>query len=211
MRILFQGDSITDAGRSRETDSNPGLGYPNLIKSQLMYECPGEYEFFNRGISGNRVLDLLARHKVDMINLQPDVMSILIGVNDVWHEVAREPARKNGVRADFYETIYNLLIGELKAALPNLRIMIMEPFVLKASATEEHWEDFEREVALRAEAAKRVAEKNGLEFIALQEKFDEACKKQPADYWLVDGVHPTAAGHELIAREWVKAFLQGKH
>lgn len=210
MRILFQGDSITDASRSRETDANPGLGYPNLIKSQFMYEYPGEYEFFNRGISGNRVLDLLARMKVDMINLKPDVMSILIGVNDVWHEVCREPERKNGVRADLYETIYNLLITELKGALPSLRIMIMEPFVLEASATTDHWEEFKQEVTLRAEAAKRVAEKNGLEFIALQDKLDEACKKQPAEYWLVDGVHPTAAGHELIAREWVKVFLQQK-
>ena len=211
MRVLFQGDSITDASRSRETDNNPGLGYPNLIKSQLMFEYPGEYEFFNRGISGNRVTDLLARMKVDMINLKPDVMSILIGVNDVWHEVDREPARKNGVRADFYETIYNLLISELKSALPTLRIMIMEPFVLEASATQAHWEEFKREVTLRAEAAKRVAQKNGLEYIPLQEKFDEACQKQPADYWLIDGVHPTAAGHELIAREWIKVFQQGNH
>ena len=208
MRVLFQGDSITDASRSRETDNNPGLGYPNLIKSQLMFEYPGEYEFFNRGISGNRITDLLARIKVDMINLKPDAMSILIGVNDVWHEIGREPGKENGVRADFFETIYNILIAELKAALPELRIIIMEPFVLEGTGTTEHFEEFKKEVTLRAEAAKRVAEKNGLEFIPLQDKLDEACKKQPAAYWLRDGVHPTAAGHELIAREWLKTFFQ---
>lgn len=203
MRVLFQGDSITDASRSRETDNNPGLGYPNLIKSQLMFEYPGEYEFFNRGISGNRITDLIARMKIDMINLKPDVMSILIGVNDVWHEISEA----NGVRADLYEDMYNLLIAELKSALPDLRIMIMEPFVLEGPATTENWDVFNTEVKLRAEAARRVAEKNGLEFIPLQDKLDEACKMMPVEYWLRDGVHPTSAGHELIAREWLKTFL----
>ncbi|MBQ9920892.1 MAG: lysophospholipase, partial [Clostridia bacterium] len=86
MRILFQGDSITDAGRARDNDINLGTGYPMLVKATLGFEEPGKYEFFNRGISGNRVVDLYARIKNDIINLKPDVMSILIGVNDVWHE-----------------------------------------------------------------------------------------------------------------------------
>lgn len=203
-RILFQGDSITDAGRSRESDTARGLGYPTLLAAQLGYDYPGEYEFINRGISGNRVCDLLARVKIDMINLKPDVMSILIGVNDVWHEVSRQ----NGVRADLYEDLYNLLIAEVKAALPHIRIMIMEPFVLKGTATQEQWEDFSPEVYLRAAAAKRVAEKNGLEFIPLQARFDAALEKAPADYWLADGVHPTSAGHELIARAWLEKFME---
>jgi len=203
MRVLFQGDSITDASRNRENDNNQGRGYPTLIQSKLMFEYPGEYEFFNRGIGGNRITDLIARMKIDMINLKPDVMSILIGVNGVWHEVSRA----NGVRAELYEKMYNLLIAELKAALPELRIMIMEPYVMEGTATTEHWDYFRTEVKLRAEAAKRVAEKNGLEFIPLQDKFEEACRKMPVEYWLRDGVHPTAAGHELIAREWLKTFF----
>ena len=202
MRILFQGDSITDALRSREDDIYSGNGYPTLVAAELGFACPQEYEFFNRGISGDRITDLIARMKIDMINIKPDVMSILVGVNDVWHEVSRE----NGVRTDLYESMYHLLIAELKTALPNLRIMIMEPFVLKGPATEDAWDVFRAEVTAHAAAAKRVAEKNGLEFIPLQEKFNEACKMAPVTYWLYDGVHPTSAGHELIAREWIKAF-----
>ena len=129
-------------------------------------------------------------------------MSILIGVNDVWHEINYQ----NGVNTELFEQVYNLLIAELKAALPNLRIIILEPFVLKGSATEENWEAFRTGVADKAAAVKRVAGKNGLEFIPLQDKFNEATTKAPASYWLGDGVHPTAAGHELITREWIKTF-----
>ena len=206
MRILFQGDSITDAGRNRENDALDGRGYTNLVSAKLGFENPGAYEFLNRGISGNRVSDLVARMKKDIINLKPDVMSILIGVNDVWHEVESQ----NGVSADLYERLYHLLIGEIKAELPDIRILIMEPFVVKGTATEMHWQIFHDEVHLRAAAARRVAEKNGLEFIALQEKFDEVLALAPEAYWLRDGVHPTAAGHELIAREWIGAFLAEK-
>ncbi len=200
--ILFQGDSITDAGRSREDDSNLGLGYPTLVKGVLGFEQPGEHQFLNRGISGNRVVDVYARIKLDIINLKPDVMSILIGVNDVWHEVSRE----NGVDAEKYFKIYSMLIEEIKEALPDIKIMILEPFVLKASATEEAWDVFHAEVLKRAEKAKAVAEKYHLTFIPLQDKFDEALKSSPADYWLRDGVHPTTMGHELIKREWIKAY-----
>lgn len=201
-RILFQGDSITDAGRNREDDSNKGVGYPTVVAAKLGYEYPGEYEFLNRGISGNRVVDLLARIKVDMINLKPDYMSILIGINDVWHEVACQ----NGISAEKYEELYNILIRDLLEALPDLKIMILEPFVLDAAATGEHWEYFHTETIKRAEAAKRIAEKYNLPFIPLQNRFDEACKLAPASYWLRDGVHPTSAGHELIARAWIETF-----
>ncbi len=200
--ILFQGDSITDAGRSREDNTNLGLGYPTLVKGELMFEYPGEYTLLNRGISGNRVVDLYARIKADIINLKPDVMSILIGVNDVWHEFGSG----NGVSADKYFKVYSMLIEEILEALPETKIMILEPFVLKACATEGNWEEFQGEVLKRAEKARAIAEKYGLLFIPLQDKFDEAAKLAPNDYWLRDGVHPTTAGHELIKREWIKAF-----
>lgn len=201
-RILFQGDSITDAGRSRDDDNFRGNGYPTLVSGALGADRPGAFEFINRGISGNRVVDLLARVKADIINLEPDYMSILIGINDVWHEVSY----KNGVSAERYEVLYNMLIEEIKEALPDIKIMILEPFVLKASATEEHWDYFRIETEKRADAAKRVAEKNNLVFVPLMEKFDEAAKSASPDYWLLDGVHPSAMGHELIKREWLKAF-----
>lgn len=201
-KILFQGDSITDAGRSREDNNNRGIGYPTLVSAEMGFDNPGKYEFINRGISGNRVIDLIARVKADIINLEPDYMSILIGINDVWHEVSYT----NGVDAERYEKYYNMLIEEVKEALPNIKIMILEPFVLKAAATEEHWDYFRSETEKRAAAAKRVAEKNNLVFVPLMQKFDDAAKLAEASYWLRDGVHPSAMGHELIKREWIKAF-----
>lgn len=207
--ILFQGDSITDCGRSRENDIATGTGYPTMVKGELGFECPAQYTFINRGISGNRIVDVYARIKADIINLQPDYMSLLIGVNDVWHELG---GRHNGVDAEKFEKIYCMLIEEIKEALPNLKIMILEPFVLEASATAatedepNRWDYFRTEVPKRAAAARRVAEKYNLTFIPLQEKLDAACKKAEPSYWLIDGVHPTSMGHCLIKDEWLKAF-----
>lgn len=207
--ILFQGDSITDTGRSREHERNKGFGYANMVTGELGANEPYKYVFYNRGISGNRVVDLFARMKVDMINLKPDIMSILIGVNDVWHEYTRQ----NGVSAEKFELVYGLMIEELLRELPGLKLMLLEPFVLPGSATEsteEHpdrWEFFSREVPLRAAAAKRLAEKYGLPFIPLQEMFTKVnADAQLPGYWLRDGVHPTPAGHTLIKRAWLEAF-----
>lgn len=200
--ILFQGDSITDAGRSRENDINMGLGYPTLIKGELGYDNPGRYTFYNRGISGNRIIDLYARIKIDFINLKPDYLSILIGVNDVWHEFSM----KNGVSAEKYFKIYSMLIEEIKEVLPDTKIMILEPFVLKCSGTEEHFDEFRAEVQKRAAKAKEIAGTYNLSFIALQDKFDEAAKTAPVEFWLSDGIHPTTIGHELIKRSWIEEF-----
>lgn len=204
--ILFQGDSITDAGRSRENEDLMGEGYPNRVKETIRFEYPNEYVMYNRGISGNRVVDLYARIKADIINLKPDYMSILIGVNDVWHEFEQQ----NGVDAEKYFQIYSMLIEEIKAALPDVKIMILEPFTLKGIGNESYWEGFQKEVFKRAEKAKAIAEKYNLTFVPLQEKFDDALELAGNDYWLMDGVHPTTAGHELIKREWMKAFEEMK-
>lgn len=205
--ILFQGDSITDVGRSRENDDCLGEGYPNFVKGKLGYGYPEQYQFINRGNSGNRVVDLYARIKCDIINLKPDYMSILIGINDVWHELDW----KNGVDAPKYEKIYAMLIEEIKEALPDIKIVILEPFILKGPATvkeenNEYWSTFKSETEKRAAAAKRITERFNLPFIALQDKFDTAIKRADSTYWLSDGVHPTAIGHELIAREWIQKF-----
>lgn len=205
MKILFQGDSITDAGRARDNDDNVGIGYPLLVKASLGFEEPGKYTFVNRGISGNRIVDVYARIKADIINLKPDVMSMLIGVNDVWHEFTANP---NGVDADKFFKIYDMLIEEIKAALPDIKIMIMEPFVLRGPATEDKIDGFGCEVVKRAEMAKKIADKYGLVYIPLQEGFDELSKKEATTYWLRDGVHPTAMGHEYIKNQWLKAFKE---
>lgn len=208
--ILFQGDSITDCGRDRNSGAtNIGNGYPNLVQAVISADHPYEYKFYNRGISGNRVVDVYARIKADIINLKPDYMSILIGINDCWHEYTSQ----NGVNAEKFEMVYGLLIEEIQKALPNLKIIILEPFVLPGSATitdEDNpgrWEHFKNECTKRRWAAKRIAEKYSLTFVPLQDIFTKANADAPEmGYWLRDGVHPTAAGHQLITREWLKAF-----
>ncbi len=206
--ILFQGDSITDAGRSRDSDFFPGHGYPTMLTGELGYLQPGKYRFLNRAISGNRVVDLYARIKADFINLNPDIVSILIGINDVWHEMGN----RNGVDAEKFERVYGWLLTEIRAALPECRFMILEPFVIPGSATvdapeaPDRWKTFRTEVDLRAAAAKRVAEKHSAVFVPLQERFNEVCRTSDPALWAIDGVHPTAMGHELIARALTAAF-----
>ncbi|MEE1198725.1 MAG: SGNH/GDSL hydrolase family protein [Acutalibacteraceae bacterium] len=207
--ILFQGDSITDCSRVREGGTDLGGGYARLVASNLGFDNVNEYEFINRGVSGNRIVDLYARIKCDIINLKPDYMSILIGVNDTWHEINHQ----NGVSAEKYEKIFDMLLTEVKEALPNIKIMVLEPFVLEGdanTATEEipnRWQLFKGDVLLHAAAAERIAEKHGCKYIKLQKLFDDAAKKSGnTAYWLRDGVHPSNFGHELIKREWLKAF-----
>ena len=205
-RILFQGDSVTDVSRSRDNDAYPGHGYPTFIKGRLGVDRPGEFECLNRGISGNRVVDLYARIRKDFIMLKPDVISILIGINDVWHELGD----RNGVEAGKFERVYDWLCTELEEALPGVKLVILEPFVLPGGATNPTDENpgrleyFTTETALRAQAARRVAQKHGAVFVELQRSFDEACKKAPPSWWLIDGVHPSSCGHELIARRWIE-------
>lgn len=200
--FLFQGDSITDVGRDRNNDANLGLGYPLLFAAEYGKKYPEQYNFINRGISGNRIVDIYARIKSDIINLAPDYMSILIGINDVWHEIGNH----NGVDAAKFEKIYSMLIEEVKEALPNIKIFLLEPFVLRAAATDENWDYFHRETLLRAAAVKRLAEKYDLVFIPLQAEFDKVSENTENSFWLADGVHPTPAGHKLIEEKLSLAF-----
>ena len=139
-------------------------------------------------------------------------MSILIGVNDVWHELGSQ----NGVDAEKFEIIYSMLIEEVKAALPDIKIMLLEPFVLKGPSTTSNanhadsYPIFREEVGKRAQATKRIAERYNLKFIPLQKKFDTVYNPENPTYWLWDGVHPTPAGHALIKEEWLKAFEEIK-
>ena len=205
-RILFQGDSITDCGRSRENDAQKGGGYANFVSAVLNVEHPGEYEVINRAISGNRIVDLYARIKADFINVKPDVLSIHIGINDVWHDVEFN----NGVGAEKFEKIYDMLLSEVKEELPDVKIILLGAFVTKNRATEEYWNVFEPEVNKRIEITKRLAEKYGCVFVDIQSEFDKAIERHPEPYWTAEGVHPTEAGHEIIKRAWLKAFEQVK-
>ena len=196
-RILFQGDSITDACRDRENLDNLGIGYPTLVKAELGFENPEKFDFQNRGISGNRIVDVYSRIKLDIINLKPDYLSILIGVNDVWHELDYQ----DGVSAEKYEMILDTMIHEIKTALPDIQIVIMEPFVLQGSGTAKYFDEFSVEVKKRADSAKKIAEKFHLPFVPLQSVMENFASKTSSEYILIDGVHPTYVGHELIARE----------
>lgn len=207
-KILFQGDSITDCRRNREDFYGMGNGYANLVKTSVGVDCPNEYEFINRGVSGDRIVDVYARIKCDFINLEPDYASVYIGVNDTWHEIGE----RNGVNTEKFEKIYTMLIDEVKAACPNTKIIIIAPFVLEGVDTcdtdeiPDRLERFQKDVAEKAVVAKKIAEKYNLPLIELQPAFDEACKKAPPEYWTADGVHPTACGHEIIKRLWIEAF-----
>lgn len=206
--ILFQGDSITDCGRARDNNASVGTGYPLLVKATLGAENPKEYEFINRGISGNRIVDLYARIKKDFINLKPDYASIYIGVNDAWHEIND----KNGVDTEKFEKIYTMLLDEIYAVLPDIKIIIIAPYVLHGPATADseaipnRWELFQKDVAEKVEVCRKIADKYNLPLIELQPAFDKACEKAEPSYWTGDGVHPTAFGHELIKNLWLETF-----
>ena len=208
MKIVFYGDSITDAKRNRDfLDPNTGLGngYVFCASASLLNKDIEGYEIYNRGISGNRVVDLYARIKSDLWNLEPDLISILIGVNDVWHEIERQ----NGVEIDRFENIYRILLKETLERLPGVKIMICEPFVLPGSATEEHSDEFNA-VKKYASVAKRLAEEFGLYFVPLQEMYDSMAEKYGNEKLLKDGVHPTTEGAVLLANEWLKVFEEIK-
>jgi len=204
MRILFFGDSITDAGRVREMtepDTKLGSGYVAYAASKLYERNPVKYEVYNRGIGGNRIVDLYARIKNDCWNLEPDVLSILVGINDIWHELKR----RDGVEIERFAKMYRMLLEDTKKALPNTKIIICEPFVLKGTATEEKFDKF-LEIKEYAKVIKAFAEEFGASYVPLQARFDEMGAKYSNDVFLADGVHPTMRGAVVLANEWLKVF-----
>lgn len=202
MRVLFQGDSITDCGRHREAvDPNVGLGagYAMLSAGSLLADhAEKNIQVFNRGISGNRVVDLYARWKIDALNLKPDVLSILIGVNDTWHAFGSN----NGVGVERYGRIYHEILTWTKQALPNIKVVLLEPFVLEFGAVAEEWLE---EIDDRRRIVTDLAKEFDTAFVPTQSILNDALKKAEPGYWLTDGVHPTLAGHQLICNEWLKA------
>ena len=205
MKITFLGDSITDAGRNAERGSMLSIGqsYAMLVAAKLGVEIPGKFNFKNAAIGGSRIVDLYARLKTDAWNARPDIISILIGVNDVWHEFMEH---HGGVDAKRFEAVYRMLLTDTLERFPNVKFLLLEPFILYAAATQEKWDEFYYEVRLRADAVQRIALEFHQTFVPLQDAFDRASTIQPAEYWLADGVHPTPAGHQLIADAWLSAF-----
>ena len=205
MKILFFGDSITDACRARESTYVPalnlGCGFVQHVAGRLCEKSPTDYEIVNTGIAGNRVVDLYARVKQDCWDHAPDLISILIGVNDVWHDAMHG----DGEGLDRFARVYRMMLEDTIAKLPDARILLCEPFVLKTGATEDAWDGFATCTAY-AEVVGNLAKEYGLYFLPLQQKINEAAAKHGAESILFDGVHPSLAGAVLIANEWLKKF-----
>ena len=208
--ILFQGDSITDAQRIKEDPDHMGSGYALMVAGQLGCEEVGKYRFINRGISGNRTIDVCNRIQNDIIDLSPDYMSLLIGINDLWHGIDYT----FGLPLEDFEPNVDKIINETLAAHPKCKIMLIEPFVLKEYETiprdsdPERWNKFNDGARARADLTKKIAEKHNIKFIPFQDKIEEASKETGVAYWSSDGVHLTPMGHRLLAEAWLEAFRE---
>ena len=202
--ILFQGDSITDAGRDRGRDVHNdagamGRGYAYLAMCRLLADGAGlNLSVLNRGISGNRVPDLRQRWSSDCLSLEPHVLSILIGINDLWHKME---GRYAGSVLD-YETGYRELLESTRLALPKTQLVLCEPFVLRCGAVTERWFP---ELDERRSVAAALAKDFGAAFVPFQTIFNRAVETGPSpEYWAADGVHPTPQGHQLMADAWLE-------
>jgi lysophospholipase L1-like esterase len=154
-------------------------------------------KFYNRGVSGNKVPDLAQRWAADTLALKPDVLSVLIGVNDFWH-------KRNGYTGTVadYEAGFAALLQATRRALPLVRLVVIEPFVLRCGVVDATWfPEFDE----RHAAAARVARRAKATFVAMQDKLTELASRTSPEYWAADGVHPTPAGHGLIAERWRRA------
>ncbi len=211
LTILFQGDSITDAGR-RTPDScgactrGMGPGYPSMVANRLMCDHPEkELNFINRGISGDRVVDLYSRWKIDCLNLKPDIVSIFVGVNDSLHGMLifnSDPLSVNGVEVPRYERIYRELLQWTKDTLPNVKFVLIDPFLGNEIVTVP---EAIADVAERRKVVARLAAEFDAVHIETQALLDEAFKRAPQAYWTHDGVHLLGTGHQLLADAWIKA------
>src|SRR5450432_1693163 len=200
--FLFQGDSITDGNRSRNSDWNHvlGHGYAYLIASRLGYDHPAkQFHFFNRGISGNKVPDLAQRWQVDTLDIKPDLLSILIGINDGSTALGGDTS----FTIQRYEQDYRSLLQKTREQLPGIQFVLCEPFVMPVGKVKDKWEAYRADIAQRQDAVKRLSVEFDAIHIGLQGSFDKALSRAPAEYWIWDGIHPMPAGHELIAREWI--------
>ena len=202
--ILFQGDSITDAGRDKKNQiANQqkalGGGYAWMAASHLLIKNPQlNLTIHNRGISGNKVHQLANRWNQDCLDLKPNILSIMIGVNDIWHGLNGK--YKGTVKT--YEDDFLSLMERTRKALPQTKFVICEPFVLQCGAVNEKWfPEFDRYRA----AARKVADQNNATFVPFQSMFDEAVQYAPPKHWAGDGVHPSSHGASLMAHFWTQS------
>ena len=202
--ILFQGDSITDWGRNK-ADTTPnsfamlGSGYAYLTAADLLMNNPGkDFKIYNKGVSGNKVFQMADRWDTDCLAIKPNVLSIMIGVNDFWHTLT------GGYKGtiETYRDDYKKLLNRTLQALPDVKFIIGEPFAVKGvKSVDDKW--YPRFNEFRA-VSKEIAALYNAPFIPYQSIFDEALKSAPGSYWTNDGVHPSIPGANLMAQAWLK-------
>lgn len=196
--VVFQGDSITDCGRSRENDSDFGRGYAMMAASWLCAKYPElNVNFINRGLSGDRVKDLRARWKRDCIDLKPDLVSIMIGINDTW----RHYQCNDITSVENYRDDYRSLLMQIKESL-NARVVLCEPFMLPV--TEEQLRCWRDDLDPKIRVVRELAREFKTLHVPLDKIFMRAATKRETTFWLSDGVHPTQYGHALIAQAWLR-------
>ncbi|NLJ85303.1 MAG: SGNH/GDSL hydrolase family protein [Firmicutes bacterium] len=198
-RILFQGDSVTDCGRDRNNPRSLGSGYPALIAAELWARYPElQLDILNRGVSGDRVYDLTERWQKDCINLQPDWVSILVGINDTWRRY------DSGVSSPIskFKAAYRQLLHETRLNT-GAGLILCDPFVLPHPADRLAWRE---DLNPRIDVVRELAMEFSAIYIPLDGVFAAASTKAKPEFWAEDGVHPTLAGHGLIARVWLAAM-----
>lgn len=194
--ILFQGDSITDAYRLRtelETNSQRGLGvgYAFMIASELLESQPEKkLSFYNRGQGGNKIFDLERRWESDTLNLKPDILTIIIGINDYFYH------QKEGGTVNDYIDVFRNVIKKTIEVLPDVKLIIGEPFILDLKFVKPDFKDYQM-------AAKKIATEFNATFIPYQEVFNKALEIAPKTYWGRDNIHPNIAGAKLMAEVWL--------
>ncbi|MFP4106612.1 MAG: SGNH/GDSL hydrolase family protein [Phycisphaerae bacterium] len=197
--VLFYGDSITDVGR-RSCGEKLGGGYPRLLASQLAADLPDwELTFTNTGISGNRIYDLEERLEEDLLAHRPTLVSILIGINDTWRRYDRDVVSPIEEFDASYRRILQRIDDELSA-----KIVVLEPFLLPVPEAKKQWRE---DLDPRIQAVREIARDTGATFVPLDGLFAAASCRRRMDFWLPDGVHPSPAGHGLIAGAWADAVL----
>ncbi len=199
--ILFQGDSITDGNRGRSDDPNHimGHGYAFSIASRLGADYPQRnLKFINKGISGNTVTDLMNRWQADVLDLKPNVVSILVGVNDAYFRI-----KDNIITPDEFEKKYRMLLDQTRLQIPEVLFVLGAPFILPVGMVKEKWNAWQSEIEPRQQVVKKLAKEFNAVWVDYQDTFTKASEKASPDYWIWDGIHPTVAGHELMARKWI--------
>lgn len=204
--VLFQGDSITDASRMKRTTTTPndpasmGPGYALIAGSRLLVDHPDKnLQIYNKGVSGDKVYQMIDRWDADCIKLKPNVLSILVGVNDYW------AVKKHGYTGTIqtYRDDYKRLLDQTKKALPDVKIIIGEPYaVIGVKEVDQSWYPKFDEFRV---AAHDIADQYDAGFIPYQTVYDKAIKLAPGAYWTIDGVHPNMAGVTLMAQAWLEA------